>query len=49
MTIPVRRFGQHGFHDELQDSFERLLPLLAQLRHVRFVTCFKYGLMNHLR
>ena len=41
VTVPSYGYGQGygyvGYHEELQDSFVRLLPLLPQLQHVRYV------------
>ena len=41
ITIPSYGYGQGygyvGYHEELQDSFMRLLPLLPKLQHVKYV------------
>ena len=37
ITVPVPKYGFHGRHRDLEESFKSLLPLLPQLQAVRYV------------
>ena len=37
ITVPVPKYGFHGRHRDLEESFKCLLPLLPQLQAVRYV------------
>ncbi|KAM0805541.1 hypothetical protein BDR22DRAFT_959119 [Usnea florida] len=44
ITVPVPKYGFHGRHSDLEESFKSLLPLLPQLQAVRIGgdECFNY-------
>ena len=37
VTVTVRRFGTHGYHQDLNEGFRKLLGELPTLRDVRSV------------
>lgn len=38
VTVAVRRVGTHGYHESLNEGFQKLVGALPRLRDVRSVT-----------